>query len=237
MKSWQEDLLSITGGLYSEHEVFEKVKDAAKLLGFEYCLYGMRALLPFSNPKTHIISNYPAAWQQHYADAEYMLIDPTALLGLRSQSPLLLNDLVFAQTQTLWDDARSHGLCIGWAQSSLGSYGAVGMLSLSQPDKRVSPSELAVGDHDIRWLVNFAHLNMSRFFTDKFGLHTGYHLTSREVEIMKWTADGKTSGEISYILSVSVNTINFHIKNVISKMQVANKTAAVVQAAMLGLLN
>ena len=62
-------------------------------------------------------------------------------------------------------------------------------------------------------------------------------LTKREVEVLKWTADGKTSGEISDLLSVSENTVNFHVRNAVSKLQSANRTAAVVRAAMLGLLN
>ena len=36
---------------------------------------------------------------------------------------------------------------------------------------------------------------------------------------------------------ISENTINFHMKNAITKLGAANKTAAVVRAAMRGLLN
>jgi LuxR family transcriptional regulator len=50
-------------------------------------------------------------------------------------------------------------------------------------------------------------------------------------------ADGKTNGEISDILLISENTVKFHVKNVVSKMHVANKTAAVVRAAMSGWLS
>ena len=60
-------------------------------------------------------------------------------------------------------------------------------------------------------------------------------LTLEDVEY--WTADGKTSSEISELLMISENTVNFHVKNVILKLQVANKTAAVVKAAVLGMLN
>ena len=62
-------------------------------------------------------------------------------------------------------------------------------------------------------------------------------LTGRETEVLKWTADGKTAGEISDVLGLSENTIAFHMKNAINKLGAANKTAAVIQAAMLGLLN
>ena len=62
-------------------------------------------------------------------------------------------------------------------------------------------------------------------------------LTPKETDILKWCADGKTSGEIAEIMAISVNTVNFHIKNATSKLRTANKTAAVVRAAMLGLLS
>ena len=61
-------------------------------------------------------------------------------------------------------------------------------------------------------------------------------LTSREVEVLKWTADGKSAQDIADILALSKNTVDFHIKNAVTKMQAANKTAAVVRAAMLGYL-
>jgi len=60
-------------------------------------------------------------------------------------------------------------------------------------------------------------------------------LTLREVEILKWAAIGKTSGEMSSILQISINTVNFHIKNAVLKLETANKTAAVARAITLGL--
>jgi len=62
-------------------------------------------------------------------------------------------------------------------------------------------------------------------------------LTRREVEVLKWTADGKSAQEIADILNVTKHVVDFHIKNAIYKLKTANKTAAVVKAAMLGLLN
>jgi DNA-binding CsgD family transcriptional regulator len=61
-------------------------------------------------------------------------------------------------------------------------------------------------------------------------------LTAREKEILRWTADGKTSDDISKILSLSVNTVNFHIKQTQAKLNAVNKTQAVVKALMLHLI-
>jgi len=62
-------------------------------------------------------------------------------------------------------------------------------------------------------------------------------LTKREVEILRWTAQGKSSEEIANLLHLSVNTINYHLKKSIAKLDAPNNTAAAVKAAVLGLLN
>jgi LuxR family transcriptional regulator len=61
-------------------------------------------------------------------------------------------------------------------------------------------------------------------------------LSNREIAVLRWTADGKTSSEISCILNIAERTVNFHINNVITKLNAANKTSAAIKAAMLGLL-
>jgi LuxR family quorum-sensing system transcriptional regulator SolR len=62
-------------------------------------------------------------------------------------------------------------------------------------------------------------------------------LTKREIEILQWTGEGKSSQEIATILHLSVNTINYHIKKSIAKLGAPNKTAAAVRAARLGLFD
>ena len=89
----------------------------------------------------------------------------------------------------------------------------------------------------MRWLVNVSHLALSRIFKSEVKNNILQALTARETEVLRWTAEGKTSGEVSDILAVSEHTVNFHVKNAVAKLQTANKTAAVVRAAMLGLLN
>jgi len=59
-------------------------------------------------------------------------------------------------------------------------------------------------------------------------------LTEREIEILTWTAQGKTSGEIAQILGRSVATVNFHLQNAMGKLNVVNKTQAAIKAHQLG---
>jgi LuxR family transcriptional regulator len=237
MNTWQGDLLGITDTGRSVDEVFEKIECASHALGFEYCAYGLRLPMPISNPRTIMLSNYPLEWQARYASEGYLAIDPTVAHGRHSQTPLVWTHTVFEAAPSLWEESQSAGLRFGWAQSSLDAVGVGGMLSLARSHEPLSPAELASQEVKMRWLVNISHLALSRLFVSELVKEAQPDLTSREVEVLKWTADGKSSNEIADLLSISENTVNFHIKNSVAKLRTANRTAAVVRAAMLGLLN
>ncbi|MES2581693.1 MAG: autoinducer binding domain-containing protein [Pseudomonadota bacterium] len=237
MNTWQGDLLGMTDMGHTVNEVFGKITQASQALGFEFCAYGLRLPTPISNPRTIMLSNYPLAWQARYASQGYLAIDPTVAHGRHSQLPLVWNQRVFAATPDLWDESQSFGLRVGWAQSSLDAVGVGGMLSLARSTDHLSAAELATQEVKMRWLVNISHLALSRLFVSELVKESPPDLTCREIEVLKWTADGKSSCEIADLLSISENTVNFHIKNSVVKLRTANRTAAVVRAAMLGLLN
>lgn len=239
MKTWQADLLVIAEdvqGKQREKEFFTRLVAAANALGFEYCAYGLRTPLPLSNPKTLLLNNYQSDWQKRYAEAAYLNVDPSVQHCRRSHAPLIWSDHVFSNTPNLWHEARSFGLRYGWAQSSFDAQGVGGMLTLARSSEALSAAELASNEIKMRWIVNVAHQALSRSLVSVKAAEE-YSLTARETEILKWTADGKTSSEIADLLMISENTVNFHVKNVILKLNVANKTAAVVKAAVLGMLN
>jgi len=60
-------------------------------------------------------------------------------------------------------------------------------------------------------------------------------LNAREVEILKWTAEGKTSPEIARITGLSEHTVNHYATIATKKLGCSNRTQAVVYAIRLGL--
>jgi DNA-binding CsgD family transcriptional regulator len=52
------------------------------------------------------------------------------------------------------------------------------------------------------------------------------HLTARELDVLKLMATGKTNGDIARTLVVTEGTVKFHVKNVLRKMQAANRADA-----------
>jgi len=55
-------------------------------------------------------------------------------------------------------------------------------------------------------------------------------LSDREMEVLKLAAKGMTNMEIANELSLSVRTVQGHLSNTFSKMQVGSRTEAVIQA-------
>lgn len=66
---------------------------------------------------------------------------------------------------------------------------------------------------------------------------TGYHLTSREREVLLWLSLGKSGPEVAIILNISVCTVRIHIRNIIRKLNVSNIPHAVARAFRIGLLS
>lgn len=226
----QLDLIARAGdaaGLYAV------VQAAARELGFDYCAYGLRLPLPLSRPGTFMLNNYPPAWQARYQDAGYLAVDPTVAHGATSLMPVLWSEQLFAAARPLWEDARGHQLRVGWAQSSRTPDGSMGLLTLARSHDPLSEAELRHGERDMVWLAHAVHEAMVRL--QRPGA-PGVALSAREAEVLRWMADGKTSSEAALILGLAERTVNFHVANALLKLGAANKTAAVVKAALLGLL-
>jgi DNA-binding NarL/FixJ family response regulator len=61
-------------------------------------------------------------------------------------------------------------------------------------------------------------------------------LTLREIEILKLVAQDRSDKEIAQVLHVSVNTVRNHIQNILRKLEVKNRQAAVWRARHHGLI-
>lgn len=236
MSSWKDEQLHALFTIRCERQLLEAITAIARDLGFDSCAYGLRTPVPVSRPKVAMFSNYPAAWHARYQDQGYVGVDPTVHHGMRSLLPIVWSDEVFASARELWEEARSFGLQVGWAQSSRDANGVAGMLTLARAGEALSNSELRAKGLMMAWLTQVAHLGMSRCLTAKLLPESEIRLTDRELAVLRWTGDGKTSSEISEIMRISESTVNFHVRNAVAKLGTANKLAATVKAAMLGML-
>lgn len=236
MRTWQGEQLEAFISEDSDSRLFERVKTAALKLGFEYCAYGVRPSLPISRTRTTMFNNYPLEWRQRYTASNYLAIDPIVLHSLSSPVPLIWTDQLFAAVPNFWEEARSFGLRYGWSQPCCDAYGTLGMLTVARSHDKLTGAEIRKKCAQLSWLTQATHLAMTRILVKKMIPEIDVRLSKKEQAVIRWTAEGKTAAEISKIMSLSARTVNFHVTNVIRKLNATNKTAAVVRAAVLGLL-
>lgn len=57
-------------------------------------------------------------------------------------------------------------------------------------------------------------------------LSTGYHLSPREVEVLRLVTAGKSNPQIAETLVLSEKTVARHLSNIFTKLDVGSRTAA-----------
>jgi DNA-binding NarL/FixJ family response regulator len=62
-------------------------------------------------------------------------------------------------------------------------------------------------------------------------------LTDREREVLRMVAAGQGNASIAHELSISLKTVRNHVSNIFTKLQVADRSAAIVKARTAGLAN
>jgi DNA-binding NarL/FixJ family response regulator len=62
-------------------------------------------------------------------------------------------------------------------------------------------------------------------------------LTEREIELLRLVAEGMSNKAIAQTLSISENTVKYHMRNILQKLGVQTRTEAVTQAIRAGLLD
>ena len=79
--------------------------------------------------------------------------------------------------------------------------------------------------------------NALRRFSDSEGLDSeAPKFRKREIEVIEWTAEGKTSADIAIILGLSEYTVNEYIASAMKKLDAVNRIHLVTKAIRLGVV-
>ena len=228
-----EDLLTCT----SEAQLRLLLNKHVKQLGFDHWVYvanpNGRHTLPY------FLSEYPPAWIERYLEKGYASIDPVVAHCRRHAAPLLWTPYGVAgerknSSKRFFHDAADHGLPVGISSPVHGLGCEWGLLSVAGAEQKTSPITRLHQVACIQLLAAFAHEAGHRFVVAP-GNPT-VRLTARELEVLKWTAEGKTGWEVGRLLNISERTAIFHLANAARKLGAYGRSQAVARAIALHLI-
>jgi len=110
--------------------------------------------------------------------------------------------------------------------------GAAGYLVKDEAPEMIIEAVRGVASGTEGWISRQAAAQMSVFMRkDK-----EKDLTPREQEVLHLVADGKSNQEIAYLLRISESTVEKHVSSLLTKLNVASRVEAAVQAVRKGLV-
>lgn len=210
--------------------------------------YGLTALMagtvprpgtPRNRQKSHVmLCEWPQEWLERYVSRNYVDQDPVVTYMKRTpglvQWQTAADELQVGRSgQKVLGDAGEFKLKDGVAFPLITIEGTIVMVSLGGEALDISPEGLGVVSLTSTYAIGRAMklIHASAIFEQR------PELTAREIECLKWAAEGKSEWEISQILGISEHTSEKHLLNAKRKLGAVNRVHAVAEAIRLGFIS
>lgn len=185
------------------------------------------------------IHNTPAAYLESYMDRDRGRADPVAQHCKSSNLPIVWDQATYvrANRPELWEHQAKFGYREGIAVAIHLPKGLHYMVAVDRDQAMGWPAaklQSVLGELQLITVCAFEYSRLMLESCDR--VPHAPALTPRELEVLRWAAEGKTAWETSRILSIAVDTVNRHVANASAKLECCGKRQAVVRAARLGLL-
>lgn len=185
------------------------------------------------------VDNTPPAFTAVSTDTIKMRRDPVMQHCRRQSIPIVWDQNTYTSQGVgdLWEEQAQFGYCTGVALAlhlPEGRHFAFGV----ERDKPLPAdrAELTRMVADLQLFAVMAQDAALRVLAPSEPDPERPTLTPRELEVLRWTMDGKTAWEVGVILGISERTAVLHVNNAMHKLGCANKHQAVLKALRLGLI-
>jgi DNA-binding CsgD family transcriptional regulator len=190
-------------------------------------------------PEFVAVHNTPLAFQQTYDDVSVGRRDPVSQHCKRNTVPIIWGQQTYLKSDAieLWEHQSHFGYRNGIAMALHLPEGRHFLLGVDRDqDLPANGAELTRIVADLQLFAVHAQDTALRVLVSEAARPDLPALTPRELEVLRWTMDGKVTNEISTILGIGDRTTVFHLQNAMLKLQCNSKHVAVIKALRLGLI-
>jgi len=219
------DAIEAFEGAETQEMLGRRVARSIAGFGYEhYCFMSPSGVRQKAFTEKVLIQNWPKGWFQQYVQSNFHPKDPVASFCRTQTKPFPWTSVPIPEADSLAreimavsaeDYRMRHGYCVP-------IYGLNGHeATISLAGREIDGDKDAASAVEMISIYAFSSLARLRAVSSR------KTLTPREREIVSWTASGKTSWDISVILSISEDTVNKTLGSAMRKLN-ANTRAQVV---------
>jgi DNA-binding CsgD family transcriptional regulator len=211
----------------------------AQRLGFE-TVSAMVAVDRVGGPPEFVaVHNTPLAFQQTFDDVSIGRRDPVSQHCRRNTVPIIWGQQTYLDNDAidLWEHQAHYGYRNGIAMALHLPEGRHFLLGVDRDQALpADPVELTRIVADLQLFAVHAQDTALRILVSEASRPELPALTPRELDVMRWTMDGKTSKQVAVQLGIGERTTLWHLQNAMLKLGCNSKHQAVLKALRLGLI-
>lgn len=221
----------------SEHHLIDLTGKLEGIIGFDHSDYihgNLQSLIYNNQLESNILNvSYPDKYLEHYMENGCHKTDKLVCELFSNLSPIHWHtmDQRLGMEYPAAQLALDFNLPYGWTH---GTYDPVTMefsvMYMAGPLKEWTQRHQTIIEYIIPFYTEAYKKVLQRV------PHTENDLTEREIEVLHWIKEGKSSWEISVILNCSKRTVNFHVNNIKEKLNVMSRPQAVAIGLQKGLI-
>jgi DNA-binding CsgD family transcriptional regulator len=212
----------------------------AQQLGFEKVAAMVAVDRPGIAPEFTSVHNAPMAWERAIEDLEMARRDPVMQHCRRNTMPIIWTQKTYLERGLidLWDAQAAFGYRNGIAMSlhlPEGRHFTIGVeRDQNLPMDRVELTRMVA---DLQLFAVHAQDTAMRVLVSEALQPERPSITPREMEVLRWTMDGKTAKEVGDLMNITERTAIQHLQNAMRKLDCNSKHQAVLKALRLGLIH
>lgn len=228
-------------GLSDDFASFERrLVATADALGFPI-ISGvlMRGVLQDVNVQIKSLGNTPDGYVEVAKDLGEARRDPVMASLMTQSAPVIYDQTTYALSGAadIWETQAPYGYRTGIAVKLHLPGDKHFLLGVDREESLPAPGiQLMQMVAGVQLLAAHALTAADRLLSPQLNKSELPKLTKRELDVLSWTAQGKTAWEVSVILGMSEKTVNFHLGNAMRKLEVTSKHQAVLKCVAAGVL-
>jgi DNA-binding CsgD family transcriptional regulator len=227
--------LDIGTGLSDEVDIVSRLQQVCDHFDIEHACFASK--IP-GNDTLVGFATYSESWRKHYLEHEFHLIDPTLQQMMHAMAPVDWARLRHLEGyDPVFRAAGDFAIpSMGMSVPIRGPFGERSVLTIAtQTTQRLWEVQRRTIIEEVQQVSALLHDEIMR--SGKFMTHMNCPtLSQREIEILQWTACGKSQQDVADILNISNRTVEVHLRSARSKLYAVTTAQAVARAVGMKLI-